>query len=49
MFVEIMVICPNCQDQKPIANLLTAQSNQNVIYKCEECQYEQKNIQTKKG
>ncbi|WP_227936858.1 hypothetical protein [Alkalihalobacillus deserti] len=46
---DITVICPNCQDQKPISNLLTAQSNQNIIYKCEKCQYEKKNIQTKKG
>ncbi|MFC0557648.1 hypothetical protein [Halalkalibacter alkalisediminis] len=46
---NITVICPNCQDQKPIDNLLTAQSNQNVIYKCGNCQYEEKNIQTKKG
>ncbi|MCL7749133.1 hypothetical protein [Halalkalibacter alkaliphilus] len=49
MLADVMVVCPKCKDQRPITNLLTAQSNQNVIYKCLECEYEQTNIKTKKG
>jgi uncharacterized Zn finger protein len=49
MTTDIMVTCPNCQDQQPITNLLTAQSNQNIIYRCGVCQFEKKNIETKKG
>ncbi len=46
---EILVVCPNCRDQQPISNLLTAQSNQNVIYTCLSCHFEKRNIPTKKG
>ncbi|WP_162831774.1 hypothetical protein [Halalkalibacter akibai] len=49
MTPDIMVTCPKCQDQKPINLLFTAQSNQNIIYKCQSCQFEQRNIETKKG
>ena len=30
-------------------NVLTAQSNQNVIYQCPECGFKQVNIKTSKG
>ncbi|MDZ5470604.1 hypothetical protein SM124_02460 [Bacillus sp. 31A1R] len=43
------VKCPNCSVEEPMDHVLTAQSNQNVIYKCESCHYEVKNIQTSKG
>lgn len=43
------VICPNCQSQHEINSVLTAQSNQNVIYDCPECGYELRNIETSKG
>ncbi|WP_156314795.1 hypothetical protein [Halalkalibacter wakoensis] len=49
MLSDVMVVCPNCEEMKPITNVLTAQSNQNVIYTCDSCHYEQKNIETKKG
>ncbi|WP_243385380.1 hypothetical protein [Bacillus kexueae] len=44
-----IVICPTCQNEQPITSVLTAQSNQNVIYECSKCHYELKNIRTKKG
>ncbi|WP_088103486.1 hypothetical protein [Halalkalibacter urbisdiaboli] len=47
--MEPIIICPSCHDERPISNLLTAQSNQNVIYQCKKCHYEQRNIPTKKG
>ncbi|QNG59032.1 MULTISPECIES: hypothetical protein [Bacillaceae] len=43
------VICPNCHESKPLDEVLTAQSNQNVIYSCSNCNYHMRNIQTKKG
>ncbi|WP_199757444.1 hypothetical protein [Halalkalibacter nanhaiisediminis] len=46
---EVLVVCPMCRSEQPITNLLTAQSNQNVIYTCPTCQYEKRNIPTKKG
>ncbi|MBP3949504.1 hypothetical protein [Bacillus suaedae] len=47
--MDIFVTCPKCTNQHQITAVLTAQSNQNVIYTCPTCQYEQKNIETKKG
>jgi predicted RNA-binding Zn-ribbon protein involved in translation (DUF1610 family) len=44
-----IVICPNCQSQQDIRLVLTAQSNQNVIYDCPDCGYEIRNIETSKG
>lgn len=41
--------CPKCFHQESIDQVLTAQSNQNVIYQCPKCQYEVRNIHTKKG
>ncbi|SFB09424.1 hypothetical protein SAMN04488577_2865 [Bacillus sp. cl95] len=43
------VICPNCNAQHEIDMVLTAQSNQNVIFHCPECEYELRNIETSKG
>lgn len=42
-------ICPVCSDEKRLEDVLTAQSNQNVIYQCLECGYKQGNIKTSKG
>ncbi|PLS16502.1 hypothetical protein CVD28_15565 [Bacillus sp. M6-12] len=44
-----VVRCPNCLAEKEIGNLLIAQSNQNVIFICPECNFIQRNIETKKG
>ena len=46
---KIMVTCPSCLKENEIDNVLTAQSNQNVIYQCPDCGYEKRNIQTSKG
>lgn len=46
---EITVICPKCGDEQPVPHLFTAQSNQNMIYECRSCPYEQRNIPTQKG
>ncbi|WP_160299163.1 hypothetical protein [Bacillus alveayuensis] len=43
------VICPNCHVQQPIDQVLTSQSNQNVIFQCQQCGYAVRNIQTSKG
>lgn len=43
------VKCPNCMEEQPIDHVLTAQSNQNVIYNCPNCQYELRDIHTSKG
>ncbi|MDX8291332.1 hypothetical protein SLL00_16090 [Metabacillus indicus] len=43
------VICPNCHEQQPLSEVLTALSNQNVNYSCSSCHYHMRNIQTKKG
>jgi predicted RNA-binding Zn-ribbon protein involved in translation (DUF1610 family) len=43
------VVCPNCQSQHEINSVLTAQSNQNVIYDCPDCGYKLRNIETSKG
>ncbi|MCA1029869.1 hypothetical protein LCL95_02335 [Bacillus timonensis] len=44
-----LVICPTCQKQEPIHDVLTAQSNQNVIYTCNQCHHTVRNIETSKG
>ncbi|MCK2001709.1 hypothetical protein MZM54_09870 [[Brevibacterium] frigoritolerans] len=44
-----MVICPECSAEREMENVLTAQSNQNVIYQCPECGFKQVNIKTSKG
>jgi uncharacterized Zn finger protein len=43
------VTCPSCKSEKAIEEVLTAQSNQNVIYICSDCGFTRKNITTKKG
>ncbi len=43
------VICPSCTKSAPLEKVLTAQSNQNVIYGCLYCKYEVKNIRISKG
>ncbi|MED4037658.1 hypothetical protein [Niallia taxi] len=47
--MQITVTCPECQQQESLENVLTAQSNQNVIYTCPNCDYNQRNIETSKG
>ncbi|WP_042979564.1 hypothetical protein [Bacillus clarus] len=44
-----IVICPKCHNQSEIVHVLTAQSNQNVIYTCISCHYVIRNIETSKG
>ncbi|MBM7659554.1 putative Zn finger protein [Bacillus mesophilus] len=43
------VICPKCASKKGLDEVLTSQSNQNVIFTCPECSYTKKNIVTSKG
>ncbi|MGR6019130.1 hypothetical protein ACT7CU_14070 [Bacillus paranthracis] len=43
-----VVICPNCHNSAEIIHVLTAQSNQNVIYTCQVCHYVIRNIETNK-
>ncbi len=43
------VKCPKCFFESDMDHVLTAQSNQNVIFHCPKCQYELRNIQTSKG
>jgi uncharacterized Zn finger protein len=43
------VICPECGKESEMENVLTAQSNQNVIYQCSECGFKRVNIKTSKG
>ncbi|WP_175428244.1 hypothetical protein [Bacillus solimangrovi] len=43
------VICPKCKEVSPLQDVLTAQSNQNVIYTCKQCNYTVRNIETSKG
>ncbi|MBB5174857.1 hypothetical protein [Texcoconibacillus texcoconensis] len=47
--MDILTKCPKCQQQERIEKVLTAQSNQNVIFHCQTCGYEKRNIETKKG
>ncbi|KYG38732.1 hypothetical protein [Bacillus gaemokensis] len=44
-----IVICPKCHMPSDMIHVLTAQSNQNVIYTCPSCQYVIRNIETNKG
>lgn len=44
-----MVICPECSQEEKLENVLTAQSNQNVIFRCPHCQLLVRNIKTSKG
>ncbi|WP_156906552.1 hypothetical protein [Alteribacter aurantiacus] len=46
---EPLVHCPKCGEEHPIQSVLTAQSNQNVIFECPKCGYEKRNILTSKG
>ncbi|MEH6979236.1 hypothetical protein V7005_20255 [Bacillus pseudomycoides] len=44
-----IVVCPKCHMSFEIDRVLTAQSNQNVIYTCPACKYSIRNIETSKG
>ncbi len=44
-----LVICPQCLTKASLDEVLTAQSNQNVIYTCTQCSFMMKNIETSKG
>jgi len=45
-----LVHCPKCGKEHALNHeVLIAQSNQNVIYRCESCGFEVKDIQTSKG
>lgn len=46
---QVLVICPSCQEKSNLEEVLTAQSNQNVIYECRHCQFTKRNIETSKG
>lgn len=47
--IKPLVTCPKCKIQATLEEVLTAQSNQNVIYTCTECDFSLKNIETSKG
>ena len=47
--IEPIVICPKCAEKAKLEEVLTAQSNQNVIYSCTKCEYTLQNIETSKG
>lgn len=44
-----LVICPKCEVSHTLEEVLTAQSNQNVIYTCPNCHFSKNNIETSKG
>lgn len=44
-----IIECPNCKAREEADAVLTAQSNQNVIYRCGVCGYKVRNIKTSKG
>ncbi|WP_459499700.1 hypothetical protein [Bacillus sp. C1] len=44
-----VVVCPKCHMSFEMDHVLTAQSNQNVIYTCPACKYSIRNIETSKG
>lgn len=44
-----IVKCPKCGNEEQIDHVLTAQSNQDVIYTCPGCLLEVRNIHTSKG
>ncbi|WP_196121281.1 hypothetical protein [Anaerobacillus alkaliphilus] len=47
--MDLVIICPRCSKEEEIEHVLTAQSNQNVIYECPHCHYVKRNIKTSKG
>ena len=47
--MKIAVTCPECHKEESLENVLTAQSNQNVIYTCPNCGFNERNIETSKG
>lgn len=44
-----IVICPVCKSEHALNSVLTSQSNQNVIFDCPNCGFEQRDIETSKG
>ncbi|WP_199880759.1 hypothetical protein [Bacillus massiliglaciei] len=46
---KTVVFCPECGASAALNEVLTAQSNQNVIYTCPRCGFEERNIETSKG
>lgn len=44
-----LILCPKCERSFQLEEVLTAQSNQNVIFTCPNCHYSKKNIETSKG
>ncbi|MBB5323859.1 putative Zn finger protein [Anoxybacillus tepidamans] len=44
-----VVMCPICQKQAHLEDVLTAQSNENVIYTCPSCRFVLRNVYTSKG
>ncbi|OZM57504.1 hypothetical protein CIB95_07100 [Lottiidibacillus patelloidae] len=49
MNIQPEVVCPICSNKEQLSNVLTAQSNQNVIYECSNCHHVVRNIETSKG
>jgi uncharacterized Zn finger protein len=47
--MDLLIICPSCNKKELIEEVLTSQSNQNVIYECPHCHYLKRNIETSKG
>ncbi|WP_169737912.1 hypothetical protein [Alkalihalobacterium bogoriense] len=47
--MEPIVVCPQCKNEKTVTNAFIAQSNQNIIYECEQCHFSKRNIETRKG
>jgi uncharacterized Zn finger protein len=47
--MDLVIFCPRCNKEADIEHVLTAQSNQNVIYECPHCHYVKRNIETSKG
>ncbi|MGD6801701.1 hypothetical protein ACQCVK_19505 [Rossellomorea vietnamensis] len=43
------IICPACGQINVMEDVLTALSNQNVMFDCSFCGHHKKNIETKKG
>ncbi len=43
------VHCPKCNKDEAMDKVLTAHSNQNVMYRCPHCAYSKSQIQTSKG
>ncbi|MEI5905955.1 hypothetical protein WAK64_02590 [Bacillus spongiae] len=43
------VKCPQCRQEQYMNDVVTAQSNQNIIYQCPHCGFQKRNIQTHKG